>query len=218
MNDKLRQQFDEQLTYLPEINQAAMRSFDWATELISIGHGYGLHVDQLEDLQIETMLVMVGLTAPEKYEDELITRLALSPTEANRIIDEVNKRIFTPIHDYIVRGGPEKPAAPTSAMESAGMTLTTEETPINLTDDVLVRMGGSTPTQSIPETKPTVINPTNAAPLQFTPNTATDVAPITINPVSTVNPGIQLSREKLEKMVREKQQVIDATIQSMDQV
>jgi hypothetical protein len=41
MNDKLRQQFEEQLTYLPDINQQAMRSFDWATELISIGHGYG---------------------------------------------------------------------------------------------------------------------------------------------------------------------------------
>lgn len=216
MNDKLRQQFEEQLTYLPDINQQAMRSFDWATELISIGHGYGLHVDQLEDLQIETMLVMVGLTPPEKYQEELITRLALSPIEADRIIEEVNKRIFSPIHDYIVRGGPEKPAAPMSAMESAGITMTTEETPINVTGDVMVRMGGSTPVQSIPDTKPIVINQTNSTPLQFTPNTTPDVAPISITPTPAVNPTISLSIEKLEKMVQNKQQVVDATIQSME--
>lgn len=216
MNDKLRQQFEEQLTYLPDINQQAMRSFDWATELISIGHGYGLHVDQLEDLQIETMLVMVGLTPPEKYQEELITRLALSPIEADRIIEEVNKRILSPIHDYIVRGGPEKPAAPMSAMESAGITMTTEETPINITGDTMVRMGGSTPVQSIPDTKPIVINQTNSTPLQFTPNTTPDVAPISITPTPAINPTIQLSMEKLEKMVQDKQQVIDATIQSME--
>lgn len=216
MNDKLRQQFEEQLTYLPDINQQAMRSFDWATELISIGHGYGLHIDQLEDLQIETMLVMVGLTPPEKYQDELITRLALSPIEADRIIEEVNKRIFSPIHNYIVRGGPEKPVAPMSVMESAGITMTTEETPINITGDTMVRMGGSTPVQSIPDTKPVVINQTNAMPLQFTPNTTPDIAPISITPTSAINPTIQLSMEKLQKMVQDKQQVIDATIQSME--
>lgn len=219
MNEKLKQQFEEQLTYLPDINQQALKSFDWATELISIGHGYGLHVDQLEDLQIETMLVMVGLTPPDQYETELITRLALSPIEATRIIEEVNKKIFSPIHDYIVRGGPEKPATPATAMESAGFKMTTEETPINMPDDVMVRMGGSNPAvQSIPETKPTIINQPNSAPLQFNPNTTPDIAPITITPEPTVHPSIQLSMEKLEKMVHDKQQIVDATIQSMDQV
>jgi hypothetical protein len=80
----------------------------------------------------------------------------------------------------------------------------------------MVRMGGSTPVQSIPDTKPIVINQTNSTPLQFTPNTTPDVAPISITPTPAVNPTISLSIEKLEKMVQNKQQVVDATIQSME--
>jgi hypothetical protein len=63
MNDKLRQSFEEQLVYLPEINQQALKSFDWATELLAIGKNYGLHIDELEDLQIETMLGISWISA-----------------------------------------------------------------------------------------------------------------------------------------------------------
>jgi hypothetical protein len=198
MNDKLRQQFNDQLTYLPEINQRALQSFDWATELIAIGHGYGLHIDQLEDLQIETMLVLVGLTPANDYQNEIVTRLAISPSEADKIITEVNSRIFTPIHDYIVRGGPESAPTSQSVMTSAGF-----------------QMGTETPA---PVSRPVVIqNSPTSSPLQFSPTTqpVAQVQPLA-DPV--VHPSVQLSMDKLKKLYQDRQQVVDATIQSMDQI
>jgi hypothetical protein len=204
MNDKLRQQFNDQLTYLPEINQRALQSFDWATELIAIGHGYGLHIDQLEDLQIETMLVLVGLTPADDYQNEVITRLAISPSEADKIIAEVNTRIFTPIHDYIVRGGPESAPTSQSVMASAGF-----------------QMGADMPTTpiSVPTPpRPAIIqNSPSRSPLQFNPSTQ-PVEQYEIPAEPVVHPSVQLSMDKLKKLYQDRQQIVNATIQSMDQV
>lgn len=219
MNEALKQQFEEQLTYLPAVNQQALRSFDWATQLLSIGHQYGLHIDQLEDLQIETMLVLVGLVSPDDYETELITRLAVSTSEAEKILNEVNKQIFIPIHDYIVNGGEKKVnTTPAGTMESAGFQMTDDETPITITGTVPVRIGGNQPTgQSIPDTKPAMVSP-----LQFHPNpnvsTAPELPKMEIPVPLPVPSPIQLSKEKLEKMIEDRKKTVDATIQSMDQV
>ncbi len=224
MNEKLRQQFEGELVYLPEINQQALKSFDWATELLAIGKNYGLHIDELEDLQIETMLVMVGLVPPENYQNELITRLAISPTEANKIIEQVNERIFTPIHDYIVNGGPKKPTTPAGVMESAGFEITNDDTPLTPVADKLVRVGGvPQPIQMNPDINPApqpTPTTTPVSPLQFHPEeskTTTPEIPVQSLPVE---PFIktQLSKEKLNALYHDRQKTIDATLQSMDPV
>lgn len=222
MNDKLRQQFEDQLTYLPTINQEALKAFDWASELIGIGKNYGLHVDELEDLQIETMLLLVGLTSPDNYEKELIERLAISPSEAGKIIEQINDRIFTPIHNYIVNGGVKAQSTPIMIMGSAGLEMTRDDSPIQTTPSStpLVRVGGEHPTvQPIPESKPSPVLP--PSPLQFHPSEEKSIQPSTIIPTEPVIPKlstISLSKEKLEQVSQNRQKIIDATLQSMDQV
>lgn len=230
MNDKLRKSFEEQLVYLPEINQQALKSFDWATELLSIGKNYGLHIDQLEDLQVETMLVMVGLVQVKDYPNELIMRLAISPSEANRIIEQVNDRIFTPIHDYIVNGGPKVVTTPTGVMESAGFEITNDDAPLVTQTENFVRVGGiASPAQPTVEAVKPVSQPvitqapitTGTTPLQFHPDEekspVADIPAQTI-PVETAPAPVMLSKEKLEAMYHDRQKTIDATLQSMDQV
>ena len=220
MNEKLRQTFEEQLTYLPSINQQALRSFDWATELVGIGKQYGLHVDQLDDLQIETMLVLVGITNPDDYPNELITRLAISPSEADKIIEQVNDRIFTPIHDYIVRGGPiMNPPTDTAIMADAGLQMANQDiTPITPTNP-LVRVGGEPIVQPVINTSVSNTVTVPVSPLVFNPQTISQTqsveVPVTILP--TNEPTIMSSREKLEKIYQDRKKTIDATLQSMDQ-
>lgn len=225
MNEKLRQQFEDQLIYLPAINQEALRSFDWATELIAIGKNYGLHIDELDDLQIETMLVLVGLITAEQYPNELINRLAISPTEADKIISDINERVFIPIHDYIVSGGKKAEQTPKTIMESAGFQITTEESPVPAITTPLVRTGGDTMTgQSLPDSKPAVPTPViPPSPLQFHPSEPTTAveAPVTPVPISDpiiTMPPIPFSKEKLEQVYHERQKAIDTTLQSMDPV
>lgn len=220
MNERLKQQFEEQLTYLPAINQQALRSFDWATELVAIGKNYGLHIDELEDLQTETMLLLVGLITAEQYPNEIINRLAISPAEAEKIIEQVNDRIFIPIHDYIVNGGVTQVSTPTTIMQSAGFEMTKDDSPVPTSPDTMIRMGGTTPvTQSIPESKPT---PTiTTSPLQFHPVAENSTQPIVPEIVAIPvpkPPTLTLSKDKLEQVTQNRQKVVDATLQSMDQV
>ncbi len=221
-NEKFRSTLAEQMTYLPEITQKALKSFDWATQLLSIGKEYGLHIDQLEDLQLETMLVLVGIIPAESYETELETKLAISPAEAVKIIQAVNTQIFIPIHDYIVNDGDKKSTmtpetSETNVMESAGFHMTDDETPITIKTEP-VRVGGvGGTTQSIPESKPEPILQANGAPLQFHPDTAA-VQPLVAEPIPVASQTVSLSKEKLEKMYQDRQKTIDATLQSMDQI
>lgn len=208
------------MAYLPEITQKALKSFDWATQLLSIGKEYGLHIDQLEDLQLETMMVLVGIIPPESYEVELETKLAISPAEAAKILKAVNTQIFVPIHDYIVNDGDNKVITPevseTNVMESAGFHMTDDETPITIQTQP-VRTGGlGGTTQSIPESKPEPEIQSGPAPLQFHPDTAPAQTPVP-ELVPTM-PTVSLSKEKLEKMYQDRQKTIDATLQSMDQI
>lgn len=232
MNEKLRQSFEEQLVYLPEINQRALKSFDWATELLSIGKNFGLHIDELEDLQLETMLVMVGLVQVKDYPNELINKLAISPAEANKIIEQVNDRIFTPIHDYIVNGGSKVIDTPKGVLESAGFEITDDDAPLVTKTDNFARMGGVaspmqaiipddiTPVPSQPVTAPVIT--TGTTPLQFHPDeekTPTATIPVQPIPVTPTTPApVVLSKEKLDTLYQDRQKTIDATLQSMDQI
>lgn len=206
MNENFQKTFEEQLAYLPEVNQRALRSFDWTTELIAIGKQHGLHIDELEDLQIETMLVLVGLVAPDDYESELINRLAISPAEAGKIIADINTHVFIPIHDYIINETTPKNVSinpnpvPVNDLERVGISITQDDQPVTTPTGPLARVGGSVLNQKIS-------SPSNSTPLQFQPG-----API-VPPVQSPTP--HLSMQKLQQLHQQRQKIIDTTIQSM---
>jgi hypothetical protein len=216
MNENFQKTFEEQLAYLPEVNQRALRSFDWATKILDIGKTHGLYIDQLEDLQVETMLVLVGLISPDDYPKEIMNRLAISPTETDKLIADINDTIFTPIHDYIVNQESQKiipvgtdsqtpqPISFGSPLEQAGIEPTLDETPSPTPDVTLIRKGGSPAFgNTVPETRPN----SDYKPLTFTPN-------VTTTPVDTA--PIPLSTEKLQKLYQQRQQIIDTALKNTE--
>lgn len=116
--------YQEQLKLLPEISQQALTSFNWVNVLLDIGKSFALQLDELEDLQVETMMLLVGITPPDEYEQELIKVLPLSKIEIEKLLDSINEKILIPIHDYIINGGPTKTPDP---LTSSGVTLGTDE-------------------------------------------------------------------------------------------
>jgi hypothetical protein len=115
MNKALFQKhYEENLALLPEISQKALRSFNWVSVLLDIGKSYALQLDELEDLQVETMMLLVGVVSPDEYETEMTKILPVSRVEIDKLLDEVNTKILAPIHDYIVNGG--APAVPVSTV------------------------------------------------------------------------------------------------------
>ncbi|MDB4984529.1 MAG: hypothetical protein JWM20_708 [Patescibacteria group bacterium] len=105
LSSSLQSILDNRLRYLPEITAQAISSVDWASKLADIAREYGLHMDEVEDLQSVVMRSMVGMIQPAEFEQALISALALSPANAEKMIAEINGRVFQPIHDYVMNGG-----------------------------------------------------------------------------------------------------------------
>lgn len=124
MNQALfEKHYQEQLKLLPEISQQAISSFNWIGVLLDIGKSYALQLDELEDLQLETMMLLTGIASADEYESELSGLLPLSKIELSKLLGDVNAKILQPIHDYIINGGPITPGP----MEQAGVNLVNED-------------------------------------------------------------------------------------------
>ena len=63
----------------------------------------GYSFEQLEDLEIETELLLYGLTKPEDYPKELENRMKISSKDANEIINELNNSIFQKVRNELIK-------------------------------------------------------------------------------------------------------------------
>jgi hypothetical protein len=100
--DPLTQKIEEQIKTLPSVTQRALHDFDWKTQILSIGKLYDLNLDQLDTLEQETTLVLVGLIPAGNYVSELKKRLEISNTAASQIVEDANKKIFLPLRDLVL--------------------------------------------------------------------------------------------------------------------
>lgn len=132
LSSNLQSILTNRLRYLPEITGKAINSIDWPTRLIEIGRTYGLHVDEMEDFQAVVMKAMVGMIQPGKFMDELISTLALSPANAEKVLMEVNDKVFEPIHEYVMNGGATAP----DPLKQTGIVMD-EHVPTPASDDAI---------------------------------------------------------------------------------
>ena len=64
LSSTLQSMLDNRLRYLPEITGKAIASIDWPGRIIEIGRKYGLHMDDIEELQ-EAKEDAVPVPSPE---------------------------------------------------------------------------------------------------------------------------------------------------------
>jgi len=102
MTEKLKSVSQREIAKLPKENQLVINSFDWASITEEIGKKYFLNEVELNDLQVQTLLVFIGLSGPEYYTQSIEKEVGTSKDEADKIADEVFQRIFTPINDILV--------------------------------------------------------------------------------------------------------------------
>jgi hypothetical protein len=80
---------------LPENLKWAIMAVNVDEKITTIGQASGLNIEQLGQLSLETYMVMLGYTRPEKFEESLKISLNLP--------DEKNKKIVMDINDKILR-------------------------------------------------------------------------------------------------------------------
>ncbi len=91
----------DHLATLPDPVRKAIASFDWAREVFDIGRKHSMHVDRIGELQTEVMLVVLGLTSPRQFQEELMERIEPNREIALEVSDEVNEKVFIRIRDFM---------------------------------------------------------------------------------------------------------------------
>lgn len=103
MNIKLQNTIKEEMLTLPKITQETINSFEWIRVSEEIGEKYSLNDDKLDNFQLETFLVLLGLADKEKYMQNVEKNIGISDVESIKIVNEAMEKIFNPIGEIISR-------------------------------------------------------------------------------------------------------------------
>ena len=87
-NMKLRFQF------LPDDLQEAIRTGSYNAALFTIARGQKLTFEQLETLQLETMMALFGLSTLEEYRNALTDSFKKTPAEMDTLMQLLNEQVF----------------------------------------------------------------------------------------------------------------------------
>lgn len=90
-----------EISKLPNEVQEILMTFDWVGRAEEIGKKYVLNENEINDFQIETMLVLLGLADEEDYAASIENNIETTKNEAEKMAEEVREKIFIPIHDLI---------------------------------------------------------------------------------------------------------------------
>jgi len=113
----------EILRSFPESIQDAILSVDLADAFTEIMKKHQLRVDQIKVVADKTNLVMLGIMQPGRLREELQQDLKVSSVAIDKLINELDSRIFIPIRSAIKASDkapvPEKPASSTAPRKAA---------------------------------------------------------------------------------------------------
>ena len=94
MNENLKNLIEEYVSALPKEIQEIVTAFDWASISSQIGKENYLSDEQINDLQVETALVLVGLTKVEYFTKNIEDKVGISDADAKKIAVETLNKIF----------------------------------------------------------------------------------------------------------------------------
>jgi hypothetical protein len=115
-------------TLAPKLKEA-IRGADVAKRLREITLRHKLHIDQGQQLENETFLVMLGLDVVEHYKGNIKKSLNISDELAGAIANDVQREIFLQIREDIKKSTiPEVPLENTYAIHANIPRASSEET------------------------------------------------------------------------------------------
>ncbi len=148
MNDQLEPQdiFEGEFDALPDNIKQVLSAPETVDALEGLGKKFNIHLDQLDDLFEEVGLVLLGISRPVNFTENLQKKLGLPREQINAIAQEINIKIFQPIRESLkeVHGDKEGELSKELASEKVEPIITT--------------VIQTTPEQTSTETKETLKN------------------------------------------------------------
>lgn len=97
MTDQLKQKIEEEIVKLPKIKQDAINSVVWYEIIEEIGKKNLLSDDEINVLQLETGLALLGLVSLDLYSKNVEENIGLDNKSTKKIINDVFEKLFVPI-------------------------------------------------------------------------------------------------------------------------
>ena len=97
MTENSKKIIEEQILKLPKEIREAVNFIDWIKISEEIGKKHLLSGDEIDNLQMETGLLLVGLASFDFYIQNIENEVGTSKKEAEKIANDVLETILTPI-------------------------------------------------------------------------------------------------------------------------
>ncbi|MBI5140338.1 MAG: hypothetical protein HZA94_02745 [Candidatus Vogelbacteria bacterium] len=103
MQDKeyTTEELDAIVETLPGDVKDAIFSVNSAKIINEVGKKYGLHIDQIGIAAEETGNILLGISRPTEFVDNLQTRLRIERVRASEVAAEINEKIFSKIRESL---------------------------------------------------------------------------------------------------------------------
>lgn len=101
--DLLKIKIEKAKRELPEESRSAIDAVDWKTAILEMRTEKGYSYAQLEDLEIETELLLCGLISTKDYPKEIEKRLNIPRAQVNELVNEMNEKVFKKIREQLVK-------------------------------------------------------------------------------------------------------------------
>jgi hypothetical protein len=101
MTEELKKTIKEELAKIPKELRDAIASLDWVNIIREIGDKLLLTESQIENLQVETLLVLARITDLEFYANNIENETNVITETANQIAEEARVKIFNPIENAL---------------------------------------------------------------------------------------------------------------------
>jgi hypothetical protein len=191
-NEEVQKELQTRFALLPEELQKVITSSDYQMKLFDLAKKYKMTYERLGTLELETTLVLLGMTHPKDFPQEMKNLLRLPETDFNNLMTEIQVQVFDPIKKALQTVYPDDenesgttslpPKVDTtqkSVMEKAGINIGGRETITATPDDTSAsKYSQNDLLKSIenpPKSTATELNKFNSA---VAPSTTPVVAPI----------------------------------------
>jgi len=103
MPEKVTDELLARYELLPEDVQKMLMDDGYQTRLFDIAKANKLTYEELATLERETTMVLLGMTNPQDYRDELQTELKKNDSELDTLVKTINEQVFTPLRASLER-------------------------------------------------------------------------------------------------------------------
>lgn len=123
--EELQKKFES----LPEDLRWAIMAANVDDNVIEMGKEFGLNVEQMGQLSLETHAVMFGYTHPDKFEESIKASLGLPDEKIKAIVNSVNEKILKNIREQLMalHGVKPEPKKEEEIFGKAGIEIMPEE-------------------------------------------------------------------------------------------